>query len=315
MILATKAAIAHSGAAWPYRWVIAGEDSGNSKLATSDDDGDNWTIQTTPFGANYIQSVASNGSDLWVAVGENGTLATSPDAVTWTARTSSFSTSDIYEVIWANNLWVACGQSGKVATSTDGITWTQRTSGNTSILRGADYGAGTYAVGGQNSFITSTDGITWTARTTSTQILQHGVHYFADQSIWVVGADTGTTNAMASSPDAITWTQRTSALNNNGVWSPFASKPTILVNNLFTGALGITNDTQSSTNGTTYTSRGTNGGYDVACSDTGVFLNSYLNSTKRSTNGTSWTTPSNTGLGNITGRTIAHSSMKPGSRP
>jgi len=319
MILATKGAVAHSGGTptLPYTWIIAGIDGSNSKLATSTDDGSTWTVRTTPFGSNIIRCVASNGSNLWVAGAENGVLATSPDGVTWTAQTSSFGSSDITEVIWANGLWVACGQGGKIATSTNGTTWTQQTSGTTQLLQGADYGAGTYGVGGYNGFVTSTDGTTWTSRSTSTFIKRKGVHYFAAQSIWVVGSDsTSASNSYGSSPDAITWTQRNSTITNSGVWSSFASKATILVNNLGTGGIGIDFYTQTSTNGTTYTSRGSTGSIDVACSDTGVFLATTLGSNlKKSTNGTSWTTITPSGLGSITSYCIAHSSMKPGSRP
>ena len=34
----------------------------------------------------------------WVAAGQSGKLATSPDGITWTQRTSGFGTPDIYTV-------------------------------------------------------------------------------------------------------------------------------------------------------------------------------------------------------------------------
>ena len=82
----------------------------------------------------YVPAAAAAGG-LWVAVGQSGKLATSPDGVTWTQRTSGFGTSTIYDAAHDGLQWVAVGASGLLATSPDGITWTQRTSGfGTSII-------------------------------------------------------------------------------------------------------------------------------------------------------------------------------------
>lgn len=40
-------------------------------------------------------------SELWVAVGALGSLATSTDGTTWTQRTSSFDTTAIWGVAWS----------------------------------------------------------------------------------------------------------------------------------------------------------------------------------------------------------------------
>ena len=68
------------------------------------------------------------GPSLWMIAGHSGLLATSPDGVTWTQRTSSFGMSSIYGLAHDGTKWVAGGYSGKIATSPDGVTWTQRTS-------------------------------------------------------------------------------------------------------------------------------------------------------------------------------------------
>ena len=45
----------------------------------------------------YVPAAAAAGG-LWVAAGQSGKLATSPDGVTWTQQTSGFGTSVIYAV-------------------------------------------------------------------------------------------------------------------------------------------------------------------------------------------------------------------------
>ena len=43
----------------------------------------------------YVPAAAAAGG-LWVAAGASGMLATSPDGINWTQRTSSFGTKYIY---------------------------------------------------------------------------------------------------------------------------------------------------------------------------------------------------------------------------
>jgi hypothetical protein len=124
-----------------------------------------------------LVSTSTLGLGLWIVVGALGTLSTSPDRVTWTARTPSplnTSTSRIYDITYANNLLVAVGQTDsngepKIITSTDGITWTNRTPGSlTGIDRSLNYVTYTdkwVVVGESGSYLTSIDGITWTVNT------------------------------------------------------------------------------------------------------------------------------------------------------
>jgi len=87
---------------------------------------------TNNAGAARINSVAF-GAGLYVAVGDYGSIITSPDLVTWTARTHTAGTTSA--TVWrsvgfANGLFVAVGHNSTQAyayTSPDGITWTSRT--------------------------------------------------------------------------------------------------------------------------------------------------------------------------------------------
>jgi len=48
-----------------------------------------------------VVTIAGASAEQWVAVGASGKLATSPDGISWTQRTSSFETTAIYGVAWS----------------------------------------------------------------------------------------------------------------------------------------------------------------------------------------------------------------------
>src|SRR5690606_22607262 len=81
------------------------------------------------------------------AVGDNGTILTSPDGVTWTSR-SSGTMQHLRGITHGGGLWVAVGFSGTILTSSDGTTWTSRSSETTQILYGVAYGGGMWVVVG-----------------------------------------------------------------------------------------------------------------------------------------------------------------------
>lgn len=114
--------------------------------------------------------------------------------------------------------WLVSGANGGIATSPDSITWTARTSGAGASfgLRGLAFGGGTYVAVGDNSgsgthyICTSPDGVTWTERTTATVCgYLRGVAYGAGLFV-CVGNDGGSADGkIQTSPDGITWTDRT----------------------------------------------------------------------------------------------------------
>jgi hypothetical protein len=323
MILATKAAVAHSGAAGlPYQWVTAGA---NGYLYTSTTtDGSSWTSQTSSFGSDVIYGVASDGVSQYVAVGAAGKLATSPDGITWTQRTSSFGGDTILGISYGDGYWVAVGDAGKVATSTDGITWTQRTSGTPNQISSVAYGNGLFALGGSGGYLaTAPDPTsTWTSRT-STLGQRVYLYYAPDQAIWVAWGDPGTSGAFASSTDGTTWTSRNSAVSlpapNVLTRGGFSSTASVIAFGSTISFIGPTCDVQSSTNGTTWTNRTPGTSSDriagMAVDDAGNFIvcsDVIGGSFQSSTNGTSWTDQ-----GGVTGRgfyAICHSSGTPSIR-
>jgi hypothetical protein len=144
---------------------------------------------------------------------------TSPDGITWTARTSA-SDNNWQSVTYGNGLFVAVASSGtnnRVMSSPDGIIWTARTSAADNEWRGVTYGNGLFVAvaitGTNNRVMTSPDGITWTARTSAADNGWLSVTYGNGQFVAV--AYTGTGNRVMTSPDGVTWTSRTSAVDND----------------------------------------------------------------------------------------------------
>jgi len=141
-----------------------------------------WTVVDLNrlFGISSIKGIAY-GNGKYVAVGDDGKMATSTDGVTWTAvRDTKFGQSYIRAVAFGNNRFVA-GGSDSLAYSTDGVTWTAVIAKPSDYIGdGLDAGsakrpffADAYViiyVGGKfiagcaiGRMAVSTDGITWTA--------------------------------------------------------------------------------------------------------------------------------------------------------
>ena len=182
-----------------------------------------WTSRTATTG--YWMSV-EYGDGLFVATGDTA-IMTSPDGVTWTARTSPTS-EEWWDVTYGGGTWVAVGYGGRVMSSTNGFDWTQRSAPSNDYYT-VTYGNGLFVAvsegGGTNQIITSPDGITWTSKTSPISLRWHAVAY--GNGLFVAVARTGDgTNQVMTSPDGFTWTAGTSAAGGdwrglgygNGLW-------------------------------------------------------------------------------------------------
>ena len=98
-----------------------------------------WINASSPT-TQTLWGVAS-GDTQFVAVGEGGTILTSPDGIEWTLRTSG--TSRWLLAAWSpvRNLFVVVGDAGTILTSPDGITWTPRSSGTVQRLNSVARGS------------------------------------------------------------------------------------------------------------------------------------------------------------------------------
>jgi hypothetical protein len=180
--------------------------------------GDGGTILTSPDGVTWTPRSSgitmlligvTYGSSTFVAVGDGGTILTSPDGVTWTPKTSGI-TMLLIGVTYGSSTFVAVGDGGTILTSPDGVTWTPKTSGTYSQLWGSTYGNNTFVAVGDNGIIlTSQDGVTWTPRTSGTTTPLMGVTYGNDSFVAV-----GVNGTILTSPDGVTWTPRTSGTSN-----------------------------------------------------------------------------------------------------
>ena len=132
---------------------------------------DAWVARPSGTTAN-LWSVAF-AANQWVAVGEQGTILTSPDGTAWTTRSSGFPTRWIVSVGYGAGTWTAVGESGLILTSADAIMWTPRTSGTTARLNGVAYGGGRWMIVAESGeLLTSTDSLAWTKLSPSTDRLR-----------------------------------------------------------------------------------------------------------------------------------------------
>jgi hypothetical protein len=169
-----------------------------------------WTSRGN-IGAVSVRAIIWNGTNFILtganAGGGTGIIATSPDGITWTVRTTPTTTNrDI--AFGAASVIVSASNSG-IYSSTDYTNWTLRQNNSYTAVahNGLAVGSGSLFVGvGFSSVIySSPDGITWTNRTNPGGQFT-SVAY--GNGMWVVTAESGT---ILSSPDGITWTQRVSS--------------------------------------------------------------------------------------------------------
>jgi hypothetical protein len=185
-----------------------------------------WTGQA--ISADSINVIAYNGNNLYVGVGNAGTLLTSTDGKTWTSRTSGFGANIIQDVTWdsTNSLWIAVGNNGTITTSSDGTTWTARTSNmSTNSIYKVFASGGTIVAVGDGGGSTNTGGITYstngTTWTRKSQTLTVGTSYTSviyNGTNWVVGADRVTNNYLYASTPSDTWTAGVDVLGDGTIY-------------------------------------------------------------------------------------------------
>ena len=147
---------------------------------------------------------------VFVAVGANGALYTSPDfnawtPPVWTPQVNPLPTSDLNAVIYSNALYVVVGSGGTILTSLDAVTWTARSSGTTNNLYGlAANGLGGYvAVGEKGTILISVDGANWTTVNSGVTSDLYGVTY--GYGVYIAAGASGT--LLATGTDTATWTK------------------------------------------------------------------------------------------------------------
>jgi len=141
--------------------------------------------------------------NLWVAVGEGGTILTSSDGQKWDAsKVRSLST--IFDLGYSKkDGWVAVGGSGTILTSSNGHRWEPALSGTEYSLRAVAHDGKKrwVAVGESGTILTSTDGRNWEPVGTSQPRLLFSVAHDG-KNRWVAVGESGT---ILTSTDGTTW--------------------------------------------------------------------------------------------------------------
>jgi len=116
---------------------------------------DNWHWRNPLPTGNPLFGV-TYGKGTFVAVGDVGTILTSPDGVTWTERSSGM---DDYltAIAYGEGTFVAAGLFGTILTSPDGVTWTQRFPGTTAGLTAIAHGNNSFVAVGSGGTIIQSD--------------------------------------------------------------------------------------------------------------------------------------------------------------
>jgi hypothetical protein len=125
--------------------------------------GDNGTIATTTNGISWVPTSAptsldlfgiAHGNGLYVVVGQDGEILTSPDAKTWTQPINYQQTANIlYGVTWTGASFIAVGDNGWTVVSRDGTNWTSENSATVNPLVAVAAGGGSVTAVGANGTI------------------------------------------------------------------------------------------------------------------------------------------------------------------
>ncbi len=188
-----------------------------TKVVTVTDPITTWTARANTSTGDFAALAASSTKVIAVGYdysGFKGTVATSPDGVTWTA-TQLNSNQYCYSADWDGSQFLLAGEDyngsafvGCVFTSSTAAagSWTRRIfTGST--LRGIAYGVGVYiAVGDGGTIRRSTDGINWTLIASGTTNKLAGVAYGGGKFVAVGYAGTNGTSTVLTSTDGLSWT-------------------------------------------------------------------------------------------------------------
>ncbi len=198
----------------------------------------NWTVSSAPINITdqFRQVKWFPHINSFIAVGLSGKILTSPDGITWTARSSGNNLLAINAVEYSPtlNLFVVVADgrtiSSHILTSPDAITWTTRTSASSRNWTSLAWGNGVFVATAENSgsttttVMTSSNGTSWTLRTVPSQGEWRQVIWVNELNLFVaVGSSTGA--RVMTSPDGISWTSQTAAEENN--WKSVAWSPTL----------------------------------------------------------------------------------------
>lgn len=190
-------------------FVVGG--TASSKLGYSSN-GTSFTEATTTFGTSVIYDIFyAPDLALLCAVGADGKIETSPDGVTWTARSSGVSTI-ITSITYSKNnaLFIAAGMSSVILISDNGITWVVASGiaqniidANNAIMCLFEKDGTIYAGTSAGQIYYSLDGNAWTKATTPEADTIFDISYGAGTFLASINS---AINPAYFSTDGIIWT-------------------------------------------------------------------------------------------------------------
>jgi len=236
----------------------------------SANDGQDW--QSITYGNGLFVAVASSGTG-------NDRVMTSPDGITWTARTSA-NTNIWLGVTYGNGIFVAVANVGATAggVMTSGKTELNALAAN-NIYQGGLKIRGGIEVSGE--FVSK--GNEWTSRTSAADNSWNSVTY--GNGVFVAVSDTGTQQAMYS-PDGINWATSTGTFLDELKSVTYGNGFFVAVG---TRVAGVSN--YNSIDGINWSSGVGNGGFASVAYGNGVFAAvGPAGLVRNSNNGVNWTT-------------------------
>ena len=155
----------------------------------------------------------------FVAVGDGGLIATSPDGQTWTVQTNPIAGASYKDIIWNGNTTIAIGGAsgaGVVITSNNGTNWAiaESSLGSATIETIAWDDDEQWVGFGGTQWFSSDNGQEWTARGSFVPVNGSGTHSVVDV-IWdyknTQFVAVGSGGSVYTSPDGVVWTERTTS--------------------------------------------------------------------------------------------------------
>ncbi len=211
------------------RIVAVGSDT--THVYTSDDGGQTWTQRTGNQGTKVLNAVCqkvgdlTGGTNLFVAVGQTGSIITSLDGITWSLRTSG-TTEHLKSVVWDGTKFLVGGTNNTLLTSSDGTTWAAKTTGLSATGTNYVAASATLAVVTSDTASTATclaissdHGANWTVKTAPATHIGPPSYLAFNTAIFAV--TTSNTAITYTSSDGIVWTSRFTATSTISPTSQF----------------------------------------------------------------------------------------------
>lgn len=159
-----------------------------------------WESTPLTYYPNFYE--VAFGSGIYVAVGEEGVIATSADGRHWELSPAGVTT-DLYCVVFFRDHFVVGSKDGPLLWSTDGIVWNQVPGWNVGLRDFAICGETLWAVGSDGTIASTTDGETWQIHNSGTAWLWR----VACNDTTVVAVEGGWNGALTSTDGGLTWTR------------------------------------------------------------------------------------------------------------